>query len=219
MNKEIKPIIAISQQIGDEPDTLLLYNNYIRFVESQGALAFVLPNYLNIEDMEVMLNICDGIILPGGDDGHFDREKAESKIIEIAIKKDIPLLGICMGLQVSNVVLGGTTKKDIPNHWQIFPYNVVSHSVDVIPSTPLFEMLGESKIQVNSMHNNCIDVLANSLVIMAMDDKVIEAAYRPENSFFMLFQWHPEFIIESNSSKAIAESFVRACKRYHNKKI
>ena len=119
-------------QIGAEgQDWQLLATDYVRAIERNGGLPILIPNIKSIEDMSLILDKVDGLLLSGGHDvnpriykernsgkaGNFDnlRDHQEIFMTEYALERDLPILGICRGLQILNVTLGGPIHQDLPS--------------------------------------------------------------------------------------------------------
>ena len=131
-----------------------------------------------------------------------------------------PVLCICRGLQLFNVVMGGTLWQDLPSqrpseikHSQGKPYGAAAHSVELVPGSPLHALLGQSTIGVNTRHHQAIRELAPSLAVMATSpDGLIESICLPGSRFAWGVQWHPEHMApEDANSVKIFEAFVEAC--------
>ena len=130
------------------------------------------------------------------------------------------MLCICRGLQLFNVVMGGTLWQDLPSqrpseikHSQGKPYGAATHSVELVPGSPLHALLGQSTIGVNTRHHQAIRELAPSLAVMATSpDGLIESICLPGSRFAWGVQWHPEHMApEDANSVKIFEAFVEAC--------
>ena len=135
-----------------------------------------------------VLNLCDGIIIQGGSDIF----EYHYKIVEYALKNNIPLLGICMGHQIIGLYSDDKDENKlvkVSNH-----YNVDKlHLVNIAKDSNLFKILGE-KYYVNSRHLYKLDKVNKPFKVVARsDDNVIEAIeYIDDNHFIMSLQWHPE---------------------------
>lgn len=124
----------------------------------------------------------------------------ELALIQRALEKDMPVLGICRGLQIMNAALGGTLYQDLgaqngtkTDHDMKKPYDRAAHSINLEMKAPLFGLLGQKSVGVNSRHHQAIKDLAPSLKSMATaEDGIIEAVYVPDKRFFWGLQWHPE---------------------------
>ena len=127
-----------------------------------------------------------------------------------------PLLGICGGMQLINVVLGGTLIQHIVEglvlHEQPNPPHETSHTIEIMRATPLWTLnQGNVHARVNSAHHQGIDTLGKDLKKMAWaEDHILEAFYHVNQKFCCGFQWHPEFLI-TDLDRAIYTSFIKAC--------
>jgi len=132
----------------------------------------------------------------GSDDA---RDHMESRLIREALARDTPILGICRGLQMLNVQHGGT----LIQHLHTTERHRVKtpdrghpvHRVEIKPGTKLAGIVGGAKfLDVNSRHHQAIDRLGRGLIVSAVDpeDGVVEAVERPDRSFVVAVQWHPE---------------------------
>lgn len=182
-----------------------------------------------------------GLLLPGGADvdpqfyGKDDpdhlcevdqvRDELEFKIIKEAQRLKLPILGICRGLQIMNVALGGTLIIDLPQsgksgHEKINGVDV-EHNIIIEPDTHLASIIGATNGFVNSAHHQAADLVAPSLKVSAYsDDGIVEALEwsNPEGkSYLMLVQWHPERMRDMQNifSKNIAMDFLKSAKNYH----
>lgn len=184
-----------------------------------------------------VLSTCHGFLLPGGgdvnppyfgkhDENHVckidsERDRLELMLIDVARGLEIPILGICRGLQIMNVALGGTLILDLPSvgkkgHEKING-NDVEHDVGVIPNSHLAEILKVYTGTINSAHHQAVEIVAPLLKITAQSpDGIVEALEWKEprqRQYLMLVQWHPERMkdLETNEySVAIAKDFLRA---------
>lgn len=187
---------------------------------------------------EATVRECDGILLTGGEDVHprfFDRpdlykycyaddvnetrDEVELKILEYTEANNIPVLGICRGLQIANVFFGGTLIADIPtwgkyNHSKLPDDSDRHHEIQVDPASWLFGLVEETSGTVNSNHHQSADLIGKGLVVSALSpDGVIEAIERKNPAagpFLCLVQWHPERMNDQNSNfvKNIQKAFV-----------
>ena len=181
---------------------------------------------------------CDAVLLSGGEDVHpryynkvelldlcdeIDerRDEFEWTVLDRTIKSTRPLLGICRGLQVVNVYLGGTLLPHIPrtgkfNHsrWETADRY---HKVTVDANSRLGRIAGLDG-EVNSAHHQAADIVAKPLVVNALSpDGIVEGLELidpGDDRFLMLVQWHPERMnnLESNFSKKVKEAFIHAAR-------
>ena len=129
--------------------------------------------------------------------------------------KNIPILGICGGEQLINVVLGGTLIQDIKSlkletleHEQSNIRNQTSHKVYIEPKTLLHKIVGEETIDVNSAHHQAIDKLGDGLKISSKaQDGIIESIESLNHKWCLGIQWHPEFLI-TKADKLIFTDFI-----------
>ena len=123
------------------------------------------------------------------------RDAAEPKLLRAFLAADKPVLGICRGIQVMNVVLGGTLYQDI-KPFEHVPHNdhwAKVHTVTVRRGTLLSRLLGQDTVLVNSQHHQAADRIAPELEIAALsEDGIVEALEKPDAHFCLGVQWHPE---------------------------
>ena len=191
----------------------------------------------DLDDLPQLVSLCDGLLFTGGQDvspalyGEAPkptcgevcpaRDRMEQTLLHLALERDLPVLGICRGIQFLNAVLGGTLYQDLPTehpsqtqHHMTQPYDRAVHTVTLQPGTPLAELLGEEHIGVNSYHHQAVKTLAPCLTEMAWsEDGLIEAVCLPEKRFVWAVQWHPEFSFRVDEhSRKIFGAFVAAAK-------
>jgi putative glutamine amidotransferase len=209
---------------------------YVRAVSNAGAIPVMIPLGLAEESLDELLERLDGSLFTGGGDVHPerygsqvhplvddvdpDRDRVEVYLLNRTLEQGLPFLGICRGLQVINVALGGTLFEDIldqrPNaikhqYYPNWPRNYLAHDVQVQKGSQLRLMLGSPTVQVNSLHHQGIRDLAAPLKATAYaPDGVIEAFELAEHPFGMAVQWHPEWLQEHPPMQSIFRAFVRA---------
>ena len=145
-------------------------------------------------------------------------DKSEKLLIEHAMKKDIPILGICRGMQALNVFCGGSLIQDIPSEIGAAEIhsseneNAVFHNIQISKNSPLSKIMGFGSHRVNSYHHQAVKKLAKSLTAFAYsDDGLIEGVYMKDKKFVWAVQWHPEFSYQSSEdSRNILKAFVSA---------
>lgn len=227
-----KPVIGVVPLYDIERESYWMLPSYFLGLEAAGALPVMLP--LNgAGDMKQLLSFCDGLLITGGQDvdpALYEQEKLDAcgptwaKLDELgkaafaeALDRDLPVLGICRGLQLMNVSLGGTLWQDLPtqrpegiNHRMERPYDRAEHSVSL--SGPLEALYGVKTLGVNSCHHQGIRVLADDLRPMAIaEDGLVEAVYQPAHRFIWAVQWHPEFFdSKTGPGAAIFRAFAEA---------
>ena len=231
-----KPLIGLTAHWDSQRAGYWMLPYYFRCVEAAGGIPLLLPYLADEAMLRQTAQELDGILLTGGVDiapavygeetlescGEIcsERDEMERILFEAALTADKPILGICRGIQVINVFLGGTLYQDIPTQMTTAGevchrpnpahYDHI-HAVEILPETPLYALLGEASVMVNSMHHQAIRTLAPTLVPMAYaPDGVLEAAYMPEATYLRAVQWHPERL-EDTTGRALFSDFVRAC--------
>jgi putative glutamine amidotransferase len=130
-----------------------------------------------------------------------ERDDYESALLREAMARDMPVLAICRGMQLMNVVCGGTLIQDIPNHRKTV------HDVDL--SEPLTSIYGANRITVNSRHHQAVGEVGKGLIVTARDpaDGVIEGLALTGHRFAMVVEWHPEDLVEDAVQFRLFEAF------------
>jgi gamma-glutamyl-gamma-aminobutyrate hydrolase PuuD len=141
------------------------------------------------------------------------RDALEAGLLERALAADLPVLAICRGLQLLNVVRGGTLQQDIPDHKNKELDNV--HTIAVRPGSLLESIVGNKELWVNSRHHQAVGRLGAGLVVSAKaPDGTVEALEDPKRGFVLAVQWHPEERAPRNASdRALFEAFSAAVRR------
>lgn len=166
------------------------------------------------EDIEVMLERCDGVILEGG----LVSNKYEEEIAKICIKKDIPLLGICSGFNNLIRALGGKVHIDEKIFHNQYGKKI-AHEVEIDENSKLFNILKSNKVFVNSIHTavtNEDEVKEYKIVAKCPVDDTVEAIELKNKRFVMGIKWHPELM---DSMMPIFAAFVKECGEYDKDKI
>lgn len=209
---------------------------YVQALSLAGADPLLVPPGLPDKGMGSLLARLDGILFSGGGDIHprfygsqphplvtevdEDRDRVEIALVRQAMQRGTPFLGICRGLQVINVALGGSLYEDLldqyPNSLKHdrFPEkerDYLAHSVSIDENSQLAEILGTQEVQVNSLHHQGIRKAAPGLRSTAhAPDGVIEAVEAPEHPFGLAVQWHPEWLQAHLVMRSLFERFVQA---------
>ena len=192
----------------------------------------MVPLWCEGEDLEQINDICAGFLFTGGQDvdphlygeepdalcGRINhaRDELEKRIFDMAWEKDKAVFGICRGLQVLNVFLGGTLYQDI-KPFEHVPHNdhwAKVHTVTVRRGTLLSRLLGQDTVLVNSQHHQAADRIAPELEIAALsEDGIVEALEKPDAHFCLGVQWHPEWLSDADpAQQGLFGAFVEACK-------
>lgn len=233
-----KPLIGVTPHYDYENSRVCIANNYLEAIRFAGGVPLLLPLMADTKELRIAANVCDGFLYTGGPDMnpfrfgeetlrgcgsvYPERDTMEEELFHIVMETDKPILGICRGIQILNVFLGGTLYQDIDSqctsafpiaHSQNSGRTVLSHSVIVEHDSLLYEIIGKDYIQVNSFHHQAIKELAPALRSAGISsDNLIEAVYHPNHKFFLAVQWHPEHLYALNEDAAkLFLSFIKAC--------
>jgi putative glutamine amidotransferase len=224
--------------VGSREPVVFLPERYRAAIERADALPVVLPANSKRSTIRRLLNVLDGLVLSGG---NFDihpryygerpirelgeikqtRTEFELEITDAALKRDLPILGICGGAQAINVAFGGSLYQDIStqlaaagarDHSSKNPDG--GHSVHIERRTRLFTILKTSRLTVNTRHHQAVKRAGRGLIVNAVaDDGVIEGIESTEHSFVLGVQWHPELLAPRHRHQhRIFTSFVASCK-------
>jgi len=220
-----KPIIGISLDLQNDNEEYsyahfpwyALRAHYSDAVSNAGGLPVMLP--FDESAIDETLDLIDGLIVPGGDwdiDPTFYGQKIMSdtviinhrrtaydmKLMERALDRDMPVLGICYGMQLMNVLAGGSLIQDLPsfrktdiNHEQPHPKNALWHDINIVKNTKLWEIASHaSLVKVNSTHHQAIDMVGKNIMVSATaTDGIIEAIESTVHKFAVGVEWHPEY--------------------------
>ncbi|HYB09877.1 MAG TPA: gamma-glutamyl-gamma-aminobutyrate hydrolase family protein [Alphaproteobacteria bacterium] len=209
-----------------------LRQNYSDTIAAAGGLPILLPH--DPDRVEDYLDRLRGLVVTGGafdvDPSLFGattkhptvktkdgRTAFESAILKGALKRDMPVLGICGGQQLLNVVLGGTLIQHIPAevddalaHEQPNPRTEPGHVVHVVKGTLLYRITGSEALAVNSAHHQAAKDVGRDVIVNATaDDGIIEGIEHPRYRFCLGVQWHPEYLISPGDGR-ILDAFVAA---------
>ncbi|MGH7057198.1 MAG: gamma-glutamyl-gamma-aminobutyrate hydrolase family protein [Acetobacteraceae bacterium] len=209
-----------------------LRQNYTAAIAGAGGLAVGLPHHADLAgtylERIAALVITGGAFdvdprLYGASNRHASvklkegRTVAEMRLLEGALARGMPVLGICGGEQLLAVALGGSLIQHIPEwvagalaHEQSTPRDEPGHEVAVVAGTHLAGIVGTTRMAVNSSHHQAVEEPGRALVNARAADGVIEGIELPGRKFCLGVQWHPEFLIGSGD-KRIFEALVAAC--------
>ncbi len=215
-----KPVIGITTYVKD--GMLSVSEDYVRAVEAAGGIPHLFSMSTNPAAVRSETEILDGVIISGGEDisplrygdqpckeigkVNATRDSAEVLIFQCAQKRGIPILGICRGMQLINVMLGGTLVQDIPSQWknpiqhrQLPAKDVATHTVDIVKGTKLWDIMKTTSVDVNSFHHQCVKDCSNQLRISAYSkDGVPEAVESIGDAKILGVQFHPEGLFGKN---------------------
>lgn len=227
-----KPVIGLCSSYGkgEKDDRIFLSCDYLETIRSFGGIPVVIPAEAGEEEQKYLMDLCDGLLLTGGNDidpalyGEAilndtvvtapERDLGEPRLCELAMQRGLPILGICRGMQMLNVHFGGTLYQDIPTQLEGAVNHQTKHDCQLMPASPLWELVGEDSITVNSHHHQAVKDVAPGFEVMGRcSDGIIEAIRKTDAKFLWAVQWHPEKIWKTESSSArIFTAFMDACK-------
>lgn len=213
-----RPIIGITANINEGSVSLL--PGYYKSVYEAGGIPLVIPPSDDLSILPNLLDSIDGLLLSGGADinplflGEDPvkelhninpyRDRQELMIVKMAANKQIPILGICRGIQIMNAALGGTLYQDIYSqsenklikHSQELDREYASHIVNIDEDSLLYHIMGTAVLPVNSFHHQAIKEPALGFRVCARsNDGIIEAMESTEYKSMIGVQWHPECFI------------------------
>lgn len=236
-----KPLIGITPEY-DESGTgfskmpwFAVRKNHAEAVVQAGGIPIILPHEPSM--IEHFIHTVDGIIITGGD---FDvppsfygqevrypsmkfnpkRTAFEYHLLQKALEKDMPVLGICNGQQLIAVHFGATLFQHIPdefetsiNHEQPNPRTESGHTINVVPGTKLAHCLkGSLKHAVNSAHHQAVADPGDTLIVNAYaEDGLIEGIEHPRHTFCIGVEWHPEYLIGPGDLE-LHKAFIATCR-------
>ena len=223
-----KPLIGISLGWNETKNTV--NNTYVNSVLMHGGVPYLIPVTDDVEVLRQIVAQLDGIIFTGGEDfapAYFGEEEHEKlgevnvtrdtydlTLFKLATDRNIPTLGICRGLQLINVAMGGTLYQDLPaekpsdiNHRQEEAGTVATHGVSVVEGSMMHQILGEKEIQVNTFHHQAIEKLAPGLKVVGWaNDSVPEMIEAYPSRQIIGTQFHPE-IFTANGDALMGKLF------------
>ncbi len=240
VNHSFNDSIGIISSLGFKgQDWQLIASDYIKSVELSGGCPVIIPIVDNIDTIWDFVKTLDGIIFTGGSDidpCYFNetpvsglgtvnplRDQHEIELCRrILNQTKIPVLGICKGLQLINVVAGGTLYQDLKTQkldsfchsLSNFPRYYSSHKVKIKENSRLRNIFKTDSLGVNSFHHQAVkDLGENFTATMESEDGVIEGIEMESDRFVVAVQWHPEAMVEKdNSYLNLFTSFIKACK-------
>jgi putative glutamine amidotransferase len=239
----IIPIIGVTTRTAPVPPSLLpsvmVQKSYTDAILNAGGLPVLIPSDIKEAGWQVLIERLDGILFTGGGDiavEYFNgdqhqavygiepaRDAIEVGLTRAAVEVARPFLGICRGLQVINVALGGTLYTHIPDQLEstlVHDYpgedgiparTTLMHPVDIDPGSQAAKILGKTILQVNSLHHQGVKDVAPSLKAVAHSaDGLVEAVELPGHPFGIAVQWHPEWLTDQEAIQQLFKAFVDA---------
>ncbi|MHB0939204.1 MAG: gamma-glutamyl-gamma-aminobutyrate hydrolase family protein [Armatimonadota bacterium] len=251
----MRPLIGItSSTVARDQDTKPAASHvnlaYSESIIRAGGMPVLIPNSVQPEDVDELVALLHGLLLSGGGDvdpahwgetphpelGNVDqqRDRLEMALLQAALVREAPVLGICRGIQVMAAALGGELWQDIPSqlpgspgHFQSMQRREVSHEVRVAPDSPLAAICwpdganADCRLHVNSFHHQAVRQCGNGQVPIAWsDDEIIEALAMPEARFVLGVQWHPEEMAASDPLQSrLFLAFVQAAAEFADRTL
>lgn len=217
-----------------------IYGNnrtYVHAVESAGGLPILIPMLTDLRNLEDLLPRLDGILFSGGIDvqpslyGEQERPEVdgvdpqldafEVAVANWALQEDIPILGVCRGMQLMNVILGGTLYQDISiqrsgsleHRRRDMPRTALTHEILVQEGSLMESVLGTRRLWVNSLHHQAVKKPGKGVRISGRaEDGVAELLEVPSHRFLLGIQGHPEEIYgQVDACSNLFKAFVKAC--------
>ena len=228
------PLIGISQGYSEKKNSV--NTAYVNSVLMNGGVPYIIPVTDDVEVLRQIMAQLDGIVLTGGED--FDpayygdtaheklgevndpRDTYDLTLFKLAKDRNVPILGICRGLQLINVGMGGSLYQDLPsekpsdiNHRQEVEGTIATHGVSIMKGSTMHEILGQDEVQVNTFHHQAIKKLAPELKIVGWaNDSVPEMIEAFPNRQILGVQFHPE-IFTNAGDKTLSKLFAFLVKR------
>lgn len=197
---------------------------YLDAVKKAGGIPVIIPPKSSLESSSALIGRIDGLLLPGGKDidpYFYDEEPSlklgaidstldafEIEFLRQAYERDLPTLGICRGLQLANIFLGGSLYQDLSdydklavkhNQYQTAPWQALTHSIEVKEDNLIQDFFGTSA-RVNSFHHQALKDISSELIPVAYSsDGIVEAAVG-KNFNFLGVQWHPETLYQDHEN-------------------
>lgn len=242
MLKMTFPLIGITAYMRHIPPQTTfdgVRDSYVRAISAAGALALLIPPQPEPERIAALLDQLDGVLLTGGDDldpaGYGEaphprtqapdpvRDAAELALARAALARKMPILGICRGMQVINVALGGSLYQDLADQYPAdrpHPkglYQELAHAITVDPQSQLCVVLGTTELRVNSLHHQGIKTPGQGVRIVARaPDGVPEGIEVEGHPHVLAVQYHPEeFALSDQRALNLFAQLVAAAQEFH----
>jgi len=234
--KNRKPVIGITAVSSFDEKMHSQRLTYAQAVWAAGGEAILLPCNPDKSNCRQIVSMLDGLLAPGGHDidpafygekvqgecGRFTRYEAEydMELVKEAVKQGKPVFGICRGMQVINVLYGGSLYQDIPTqysdeliHTRIHPVDENFHTVQIEKDSYLAKILGETDdVIVNSSHHQAVKDIAKGFTVTAKASDGIIEAMENEDASVLCVQWHPERLQDRAMYRELIGDFVNRCR-------
>lgn len=238
----MQPVIGITTYQEKKANGLayvMIYQAYADAVLQAGGAPVLIPSMLSEQGWESVYERLDGILLAGGGDiglEHFNgdehvridgvdpmRDTLELNFFKAAVADDKPFFGICRGIQLVNVGLGGTLYTHVPDQHpeaidHTYPGNmrtVLAHEVRIEEGSRMAGIVAEQILQVNSLHHQGLNEVASELrVCGSAPDGLVEAVELPGHTFGLAVQWHPEWLTDQKPTRNLFKAFIEAAGKH-----
>lgn len=229
------PIIGITTRARNPKRRFCVGVSYVDAVRRADGIPLLIPP--EEERLEALVDRVDGLVLTGGGDidparyggapresvyeVNAARDESEIAVVKAALKREIPIFGICRGAQVINVTLGGTLIEHLPEPEDGMGHRrgvkSVRHPVSAVPDSHLASLMGASDVTPASNHHQAVrDVAPGLKVVARAPDGVIEGLEMPGYPFLIAVQWHPEVsAADDPTQQRLFDRFVEAAAAYN----
>ncbi|MGD0611946.1 MAG: gamma-glutamyl-gamma-aminobutyrate hydrolase family protein [Anaerolineales bacterium] len=233
------PVIGVTTSYGKNKHghpTIYLLRAYVEALIETGGAPVLIPSDLTKTGLRALYGRLDGVLFTGGGDialqyfhgepnPHVDgveleRDRTEFGLLQASLSDGKPFLGICRGLQVINVGMGGTLYSHLSDQMpgalkhdfsRGHPRSYLAHPVVLEPGTRLVGILGENSVSVNSLHHQGVKDMAPGLTAAGFaSDRLLEALELPDHPYGLAVQWHPEWLMDQPATQRLFRSFVEA---------
>lgn len=216
----MRPLIGVTPWYDYDNNRTYIKDGYCEGINQAGGLALLMPMTTEEDIIDEIVDRCDGFLISGGPDidaKHYGernmplnqdispyRDLLEIHIVRKAISLNKPVLGICRGIQIMNVAMGGSLYQDIysqikdkelSRHSQAAPMWYPTHNISIEKGSRIWNIFGKQTLGVNSSHHQAVKEVAPGFVISSRaEDGIIESIEYTNHIFAVGVQWHPELI-------------------------
>jgi len=236
MSSPIIGITTFNDETSKEYPNVLLHREYIRAIIKANGIPLLIPSGLSADALNELLPKLNGLLFSGGGDISVDqyggqyhplmenvdqeRDILEMTLMKTVIDRNIPFLGICRGIQVLNVAMGGTLYTNIASemndplkhdYYPDHPRNKLVHKVELSSDNKYKTIFGSSVLEVNSMHHQGVKKVAEGLnAIGFAPDGLVEVLELKGHKFGLGVQWHPESLPDHSAMQHLFIAFIDA---------